>query len=128
MPNFSVIAGPQGGDGHIGIWHVPIDDYAHWRWHSHCAVTRRSMQRAGCAATPVNTSRNSSSTQRGERYLQDRSTMNETYTGMGNNFNSHDAFATGSQGAIQDRTREHLATTDVALAAARRLMLKGSTT
>ncbi len=58
------------------------------------------------------------------RYLQDRSTMNQNYTGMGANFNTHDAFATESQGPIQNRTREHLATTDVALLAARKLMLK----
>jgi phthalate 4,5-dioxygenase len=43
---------------------------------------------------------------------------------MGPNFNVHDAFATESQGPIQNRTREHLATTDVALLAARKLMLK----
>jgi phenylpropionate dioxygenase-like ring-hydroxylating dioxygenase large terminal subunit len=126
MPNFSVIAGPQGGDGHIGIWHVPIDDYAHWRWHfalrrdAPLDATSRVRRNPGEYESEFKLKRNAAN-----RYLQDRSTMNETYTGMGNNFNSHDAFATGSQGAIQDRTREHLATTDVALAAARRLMLKG---
>lgn len=127
MPNFSCIAGPQGGDGHIGIWHVPIDDFSHWRWHF--AVRRDA---------PIDSSnRMIRSHQNGEyesefrlkrkrsnRYLQDRSTMNQNFTGMGPNFNTHDAFATESQGYIQNRTREHLATTDVAVAAARRLMLK----
>jgi len=44
---------------------------------------------------------------------------------MGGNFNAHDAFATESQGAIQDRTRENTAASDVAVVAARRLMLAG---
>jgi phthalate 4,5-dioxygenase len=50
--------------------------------------------------------------------------MNENFTGMGANFNTHDAFATETPGRIQNRTKEHLATSDVAIAAARRLMLK----
>jgi phenylpropionate dioxygenase-like ring-hydroxylating dioxygenase large terminal subunit len=125
MPNFSAIAGPQGGDGQIGIWHVPIDDYTHWRWHfavrrdAPLDATSRLRRNPDEYEGEFRLKRNARN-----RYLQDRSTMNRTYTGMGNNFNSHDAFATGSQGAIQDRTREHLATTDVAVAAARRLMLK----
>jgi hypothetical protein len=56
--------------------------------------------------------------------MQDRSTMNQNFTGMGPNFNTHDAFATETPGRIQDRTKEHLATTDVALAAARRQALR----
>ena len=32
----------------------------------------------------------------------------KTYAGMGTGFQAHDAFATASQGAIQDRTDEHL--------------------
>jgi hypothetical protein len=61
---------------------------------------------------------------RSNRFLQDRSTMNQNFTGMGPNFNTHDAFATETPGRIQDRTKEHLATTDTALAAARRQTLK----
>jgi phthalate 4,5-dioxygenase len=43
---------------------------------------------------------------------------------MGTVFGVHDAFATESMGAIADRTREHLATTDIAVAVVRRMMLK----
>jgi phthalate 4,5-dioxygenase len=125
MPNFSCIAGPQGGDGHIGIWHVPIDDYSHWRWHF--AVRRdapldessRMSRNSGEYEAPYILRRKKSN-----RYLQDRTKFDENFTGMGPNFNVHDAFATESQGPIQNRTREHLATTDVALLAARKLMLK----
>jgi nitrite reductase/ring-hydroxylating ferredoxin subunit len=45
-----------------------------------------------------------------------------TYTGMGDDINVHDQWAIESQGPIQDRTREHLATSDRAIAANRRLL------
>jgi phenylpropionate dioxygenase-like ring-hydroxylating dioxygenase large terminal subunit len=129
MPNFSVIAGPQGGDGQIGIWHVPIDDGSHWRWHF--AVRRDAPLDAGGHYA---TSHTNSPEYEAEfilrrkgtnRYLQDRTAMDETFAGMGANFNAHDAFATESQGAIQDRTRENTAASDTAVVAARRLMLSG---
>jgi hypothetical protein len=128
MPNWSVIAGPQGGDGHIGIWHVPIDDHTHWRWHfglrRDAPLDENSRIVAGHRDPAEYESEFRLRRKKSNRYLQDRSTMDRSYNGMGPNFNVYDAFATESQGAIQDRTREHLATTDVALAAARRLMLK----
>ena len=46
------------------------------------------------------------------------------YTGMGEDINVHDQWAVESQGAIQDRTREHLASSDKAIAANRRLLLR----
>ena len=59
------------------------------------------------------------------RYLQDRDAMKtKTYAGMGTGFQAHDAFATASQGAIQDRTDEHLVSSDKAIVAARKLMEK----
>lgn len=45
-----------------------------------------------------------------------------TYTGMGHDINIHDQFACESQGAIQDRTREHLGTSDRGIMAYRRLL------
>jgi hypothetical protein len=42
---------------------------------------------------------------------------------MGRNFSAHDLFAVQSPGAIHDRTREHLASSDVAVVAMRRMML-----
>jgi len=133
MPNFSVIAGPQGGDGHVGIWHVPINDYVHWRF----GFTLRrdiaiSEARKDGEFAPSIRPRDPEYFE-GEfhhrqrlrnRYLQDRSSFAESYTGMGPNFSVHDAFATESQGPIQDRTKEHLGKTDLAIAAARRLMLR----
>jgi phthalate 4,5-dioxygenase len=133
MPNFSVIAGPQGGEGQIGIWHVPIDDETHWRWGF---ILRRdttiaAVLAAGAKDAPAFREGPASeyedafhhARKRTNRYGQDRSRMGETFAGMGPVFGVHDAFATESQGAIQDRTKEHLATTDTAIIAARRLML-----
>jgi phthalate 4,5-dioxygenase oxygenase subunit len=128
MPNFSVIAGPQGGDGQIGHFHVPIDNQTHWRWNF---FVRRDqplsddhrlpnhLRKPGEYSDPYHITRSQSN-----RFMQDRTKMNENFTGMGTNFNTHDAFATETPGRIQDRTKEHLATSDVAIAAARRLMLK----
>jgi hypothetical protein len=47
-----------------------------------------------------------------------------TYTGMGEDINVHDQWAVESQGPIQDRTREHLASSDIAIAANRRLLMR----
>ncbi|HYA27548.1 MAG TPA: hypothetical protein VEI95_01930, partial [Acidobacteriota bacterium] len=59
------------------------------------------------------------------RYLQDRESMrSRTFSGMGFHFHAQDAFATESQGPVQDRTQEHLVTSDKPLAAARKLLLK----
>src|SRR5499426_4617960 len=47
----------------------------------------------------------------------------KTYTGMGEDINVHDQWAIEGQGRIQDRTREHLGTSDKAIVAYRRLLL-----
>ena len=44
--------------------------------------------------------------------LYDDTQRTETYTGMGHDINVHDQWAVESPGPIQDRTREHLGTTD----------------
>jgi hypothetical protein len=46
----------------------------------------------------------------------------ETYTGMGADINVHDQWACESMGVIQDRTEEHLGTSDKAIIAYRRLL------
>ena len=60
------------------------------------------------------------------RYQQDRASMQtHTFTGMGTNFQVHDAFATESQGPVQNRTEENLVSSDKAIVAARKLILNG---
>ena len=41
---------------------------------------------------------------------------------MGSGFQAHDAFATASQGAVQDRSEEHLVSSDKVIVAARKMM------
>src|SRR5690606_37366899 len=48
----------------------------------------------------------------------------KTYTGMGMDINVHDQWAVESQGKIQDRSREHLGSTDKAIVAYRRLLMQ----
>src|SRR5262245_6824652 len=48
----------------------------------------------------------------------------KTYTGMGEDINVHDQWAVEGQGRIQDRTREHLGSSDKAISAYRRLLRK----
>lgn len=51
--------------------------------------------------------------------------MTQTYLGMGEeDINVHDQWAVESMGAIQDRTREHLGTSDKIIMANRRVLLK----
>ena len=51
--------------------------------------------------------------------------LSRTYLGMGeDDINVHDQWACESMGAIQDRTREHLGTSDRAIMANRRLLLQ----
>jgi predicted transcriptional regulator len=62
---------------------------------------------------------------RNNRYLQDRATMTtQTFSGMGFHFQAQDAFATESQGLVQNRTEEHLVNSDKPLVAARKLIMK----
>ena len=125
LPSLACIAGRQeGGNGYTAVWRVPIDDHNHWRFGF------QFEKRA-----PLDRKRYDEQTQREitadhrlvrnqrNRYLQDRDSMSrENYTGMGTQFFVHDAYAAETQGAIQDRRREHLATGDIIIAAVRRLL------
>ncbi|HEY7219188.1 MAG TPA: Rieske 2Fe-2S domain-containing protein [Candidatus Binatia bacterium] len=124
MPNLSVFGGSTAGAGYSIHWHVPIDDTHHWKYT--LAFSRdkslddflRNRNRAELTAD-YRLTRNAAN-----RYLQDRDSMKtQTFTGMGLNFQAHDAFATESQGPVQDRTEEHPVTSDKAIIAARKLLL-----
>ena len=49
----------------------------------------------------------------------------KSFAGLGSYFASHDQFAIETAGAIHDRTREYLGASDVAIVAARRMLLDG---
>jgi phthalate 4,5-dioxygenase oxygenase subunit len=127
IPNKSAIVGNEGrlGEGYAIHWHVPIDDETHYRYdfvfNRARPVERERYEREFANEMEghryVRNKRN--------RYLQDRKLMKTSnYTGMGDYFPAHDAFATETPGPIHDRTREHLGTTDVCIVAARRRLLE----
>ncbi|HWO40592.1 MAG TPA: Rieske 2Fe-2S domain-containing protein [Candidatus Eisenbacteria bacterium] len=123
MPNLSAFGGSTVGEGYAVHWHVPIDDTRHWKY-----VFMFSRERALAPELLAKSRAELGADYRlirnaGNRYLQDRGSMkNQTFTGMGFNFQAHDAFASESQGPIQDRTREHLVSSDKAIVAARKLL------
>jgi phenylpropionate dioxygenase-like ring-hydroxylating dioxygenase large terminal subunit len=125
MPNLSVFGGSTVGAGYSIHWHVPIDDTHHWKYIFAFSRDKplddfmRTRSRAELNADSRLTR------SRSNRYQQDRDSMKtQAFTGMGFNFQAHDAFATESQGPVQDRTAEHLVSSDKAIVAARKLLLK----
>ncbi len=127
FPNLAFFAGSDqryGEGGYSVHWHVPIDDTSHWRYefyyHPHHALDKVSLVKKAAGEVdenedPVRGAHN--------RYRQDRRSMGGAYSGMGDVFFAHDTFAVESPGPIHDRSRERLGTTDMAIVAARRMML-----
>ena len=124
MPNLSVFGGSSVDHGYSIHWHVPIDDTSHWKYIFAFSRQKplddfmRTRSRAELTAD-YRLTRNGANS-----YQQDRTAMKtQTFTRMGLNFQAHDAFATESQGTVQDRTAEHLVSSDKAIVAARKLLL-----
>jgi phenylpropionate dioxygenase-like ring-hydroxylating dioxygenase large terminal subunit len=124
MPNLSAFGGSTVGEGYAVHWHVPIDDQCHWKYifmfNRERALTQELRAKHRADISP------DYRLNRGavNRYQQDRGSMTTvSFTGMGFNFQAHDAFATESQGTIQNRTEEHPVSSDKAIIAARKLIL-----
>jgi phenylpropionate dioxygenase-like ring-hydroxylating dioxygenase large terminal subunit len=108
--------------------HVPVDDTRTY-WYSIFTsftdpVDRRAMreQRLRAVSLPDYLPRSGRHNQWGFNAEEQRT---RTFLGMGeDDINVHDQWACESMGPIQDRTREHLASTDVAIAANRRRLLQ----
>lgn len=119
---------PMSAEMTITQWHMPVDD-THCYWVAiftsfGAPVDRQRMrdQRlAACTLPDYIPIRGRANDYGYDPHEQEHS----TYTGMGDDINTHDQWAVESQGAIQDRTREHLASSDKAIAAHRRLLLRG---
>ena len=128
MPNLSAFGGSTVGEGYAVHWHVPIDDFSHWKYifmfSRERALPEELIQKNRAELTAGYELARSGH----NRYQQDRDSMSaKSFTGMGFNFQAHDAFATESQGAVQDRTQEHLVSSDKAIIASRKLLLKAMT-
>jgi phthalate 4,5-dioxygenase oxygenase subunit len=110
----------------ISQWHVPIDD-TNCYWYTIFTsftgpVDKEQMrdQRLELYELPDYTSRKNKRNNYGYSEVEQQS---QTYTGMGFDINVHDQFAIESQGAVQDRTREHLGSTDKGIVFFRRMLV-----
>ncbi len=123
FPNAFMI--PMSREMTISQWHVPIDDTKHY-WYAIFtsfgkAVDKDTMrnQRLELYQLPdYIPNRNKSNDYGFDPHEQE----SETYTGMGADINVHDQWACESMGAIQNRTQEHLGTSDKAIIAYRKLL------
>ncbi|MGN1057418.1 MAG: Rieske 2Fe-2S domain-containing protein [Comamonas sp.] len=118
---------PMSAEMTISQWHVPVDD-ENCYWYAIFTsftgpVNKQQMrdQRLELYELPNYTSRKNKRNNYGYSVKEQAS---ETYTGMGMDINVHDQWAVESQGPIQDRTREHLGTTDKGIIAYRKLLVK----
>jgi phthalate 4,5-dioxygenase oxygenase subunit len=127
MPNLSFFPGTTGGDGYQVHWHVPIDDTHHWKYvlnlQRSAPLDKAWLQRVTAMGLGPDYRLARSAA---NRYGQDREEQRtRSYTGIGyNDFQAQDAYATESQGPVQDRTAEHLGTTDRAIIMARQMLLR----
>jgi phenylpropionate dioxygenase-like ring-hydroxylating dioxygenase large terminal subunit len=113
--------------GYQGRWYVPIDDETHacfefFYRHSEPldkdALNKFRADNVGSDKRHMRRSEN--------RYLQDRveqKSPDGSFAGMGEYFPAQDAFAIETQGRIRDRTKEHLGSTDIVVAAVFRRLL-----
>ncbi len=119
LPNLTATPGGQTN------WHVPIDDTHHCKYtfifDNDAPLEEAQVRRSRAATTPEYRSIYNQA----NRYGQDRESMRTaSYSGIGYNFQVQDLCAVEGAGPIQDRTQEHLAPSDAAIVAARKLLLR----
>ena len=117
---------PMSQEMTITQWHVPIDDTSCY-WYAlftsfTTPVDKAEMrsQRLKLYTLPDYKPRLGRANDYG---FDTREQQDRTYTGMGEDINLHDQWAVESQGAIQDRTREHLGQSDKGIIAYRKMLL-----
>ncbi|MFM2399067.1 MAG: Phthalate 4,5-dioxygenase oxygenase subunit [Pseudomonadota bacterium] len=116
---------PLSEDITITQWHVPVDDTScYWvaiftGFGAPLNKTQMREQRLALYTLPDYVPRVGKHNHYGFDANEQRT---QTFTGMGQDINVHDQWAVEGQGAIQDRTKEHLGTTDKGIIAYRRLL------
>lgn len=118
---------PLSADMTITQWHVPIDDTSCY-WYAIFTSFKDEVDKAQMRAQrlqlytlPDYMPRVNKANNYG---FDAREQKTRTYTGMGDDINVHDQWAIESQGPIQDRTREHLGSTDKAIINYRSMLMK----
>jgi nitrite reductase/ring-hydroxylating ferredoxin subunit len=116
---------PMSTEMTITQWHVPVDDVnCYWyaiftSYSTPVDKARMRAQRLELYELPDYRSRKNKSNDYG---FDPHEQLTQTYTGMGADINVHDQWAVESMGPIQDRTKEHLGSSDKAIAQYRRLL------
>ncbi len=116
---------PMSREMTITQWHVPVDDETCY-WYSMFTSFDRPVDKDTMRAqrlkehslpgyAPLKNRRNNYGYNPEEQAAR-------TWTGMGFDINVHDQWAVEGMGAIQDRTEEHLASTDIGIVRYRRLL------
>jgi phthalate 4,5-dioxygenase len=126
FPNAIVI--PMSSDMTITQWHVPIDDtscYWYSMFTSFGDVVDRTTMRNQRLANQTLPSYAPKQNRKSNWGFDPHDQLTRTYTGLGLDVNTHDQWAVESPGAIHDRTREHLGTTDVGIVKYRKLLMQG---
>jgi phthalate 4,5-dioxygenase oxygenase subunit len=128
FPSGATPSTSAGERAYQGRLYVPIDDHSHCRFEFFVSEEKPLDKDRLRADRAKNVAPDGRHVRRKEnRYLQDREALRrgETWGGMGLHFPSQDAFAIETQGStpIQDRTKEHLGSSDVVIAAVRRALL-----
>src|ERR1700730_9790396 len=117
---------PMSQDMTITQWHVPVDDLSCY-WFAIFTSFGAPVDKPTMRQQRLQLYSESDYKPRLGRFNNYGFNLDEqrarTYTGMGEDINVHDQWAVESQGAIQDRTREHLGLTDKAIVAFRMLLL-----
>jgi hypothetical protein len=123
LPNVNAFTGLS-RDGYSVNWFVPIDDVSFWKFNF--TFTREQPMQSASRGGRIVTDDNRPTAHRGNRYLQDREAMVlESFSGIpANMIQAQDACACEGAGPIQDRTQEHLSTTDRGILASRNVLLK----
>ncbi|NKE43941.1 aromatic ring-hydroxylating dioxygenase subunit alpha [Roseomonas frigidaquae] len=118
---------PMSAEMTITQWHMPVDD-THTYWVAIFTSFAKPVDKAQMRAQRLESYSLPDYLPKLGRHndygFDPDEQATATYTGMGEDINVHDQWAVESQGAIQDRTRENLASSDKAIAANRRLLLR----
>lgn len=117
---------PMNAEMTISQWHVPVDDTGCY-WYSiftsfGAPVDKETMRSQRLKTYPAPDYRPIHNRANGWGFNAQEQ-RRQTFTGMGFDINIHDQWACESQGPIQDRTREHLGSTDKGIVLYRRLLV-----
>lgn len=106
-------------------WHVPVDDAHHWKYviaHRFDGPVDKDFMMSAYAEVDADYRIDRT---RENRFRQNREEMRtRSYAGLGGSFFVHDKCVVETQGAIMDRSKEHLGTTDKALVNMRRQIVR----